>query len=295
MRLKPLMINSRKFQLPKFFHPPQPGNVINQYLIGESIGQGSFGRVYECQDEWENELVAKVLVPQNRSYEQVQQEWSEELNKLVDLRHPNITYVYDAFEYCNTFYLIIERCHCTLKELLEMPDLAGEILLPCLARELLCGIHFMHSAGYVHKDIHSGNVFVSLMYDRLIPNKEPVFMFKIGDLGISRLENDINIFNTILAEWMRPPESLAPEEYGRIGRQVDIYHTGLLLLSLLIGDIPSFTDEEILAGKPRQLAESLSSPYKYAIARALRRHVADRTQTALDFWREISQASKLQQ
>ncbi|MHC5825426.1 MAG: protein kinase domain-containing protein, partial [Nostoc sp.] len=182
-----------------------------------------------------------------------------------------------------------------LKDLLEMPDLAGEILLPCLARELLCGIQFMHSAGYVHKDIHPGNVFVSSIYDRLIPNKEPVFMFKIGDLGISRLENDINIFNTILAEWMLPPEFLAPEEYGRIGRQVDIYHTGLLLLSLLIGDIPSFTHEEILDGKPRQLAESLSSPYKYAIARALRRHVADRTQTALDFWREISQASKLKQ
>ncbi|MEH1837705.1 MAG: protein kinase [Nostoc sp.] len=290
------MINRQKFQLLKFFRPPQPGDIINQrYLIGESLGQGSFGLVYECQDEWENELVAKVLVPQNRTYEQVHQEWSEELNKLVHLRHPNITYIYDAFEYRNTFYLIIERCHCTLKDLLEMPDLAGEILLPCLARELLCGIDFMHGAGYVHKDIHPGNVFVSSMHDRLIPNKEPVFMFKIGDLGISRLENDINIFNTILAEWMLPPEFLAPEEYGRIGRQVDIYHTGLLLLSLLIGDIPHFTDKEILAGKPRKLAERLSSPYKYAIAKALRRHVDDRTQTALDFWCEISQASKLKQ
>lgn len=49
------MINRRKFQLPKLFRPPQPGDTINQrYLIGESLGQGSFGLVYECQDEWEN-------------------------------------------------------------------------------------------------------------------------------------------------------------------------------------------------------------------------------------------------
>ncbi|MEH2404543.1 protein kinase family protein [Nostoc sp.] len=287
------MINRRKFQLPKFFRPPQLGDIINQrYLIGESLGQGSFGLVYECQDEWENELVAKVLVPQNRTYEQVHQEWSEELNKLIHLRHPNITYIYNAFEYRNTFYLIIERCHCTLKDLLKMPNLAGDIWLPSLAREILYGIDFMHSFGYVHKDIHPGNVFVSLVQDKLIPNKEPVFMFKIGDLGISRLEKDMDVFNTILAEWMLPPEYLAPAKYGLIGKQVDIYHTGLLLLSLLLGEIPQFTCKEILDGKPRQIAESLSSPYSTAIARSLCRRLEFRTQSALDFWREISKASK---
>ncbi len=294
------MINPQNFQLPKFFCPPQYGDVIEHngrlYFIGQKIGKGYFGNVYECEDEWGNELVAKVLEPQNRTYEQVQQQWLHELDNLVHLRHPNITYVYDAFEWKHTFYLIIERCFCSLNDVIKMPNNQREILLPYLARDILQALDFIHnySEGYVHKDIHPGNVFVSLVKDKIIATKEPVIQFKIGDLGISRLASDINIFNTILAEWMRPPESLSIK-FGEIGQQVDIYHTGLLLLSLLLGYIPQFTRQEVYAGEPRKIAESLASPYSSAIAKALRRHVAYRTQTALDFWREISQVSKLQQ
>ena len=46
-----------------------------------------------------------------------------------------------------------------------------------------------------HKDLHAGNVFVSLQKDSMVPSKDPVWRFKIGDLGISRLEGDIRHFN----------------------------------------------------------------------------------------------------
>ena len=74
------------------------------------IGKGNFGYVYECRDEWENELVAKIILSNNRTYEEVKEEWLEELQKLINFRHPNITFIYNAFECDNTFYLIIERC-----------------------------------------------------------------------------------------------------------------------------------------------------------------------------------------
>jgi serine/threonine protein kinase len=292
------MMNPQNFLPPKIFCPPQHGDIIEHnghlYIMGKIIGQGFFGCVYECEDEWGNELVAKVISPHNRTYEEVRQNWIEELNKLLTFRHPKITYVYEAFECRDTFYLIIERCYCTLNDLLQMPDLRGELWLPHIARDILQGIHFIHNAGYVHKDIHPGNVFVSLLQDKMIPNQAPVWNFKIGDLGISRLESDINFFNTILADWMLPPEFLIPKEFGLIGRHVDIYHTGLLLLSLLLGNVPVFTHQEICAGKPREMAENLASPYAFAIAKALCRHVVSRTQTALDFWRDILEASKLQ-
>ncbi|MEP0753669.1 protein kinase family protein [Trichocoleus sp. Lan] len=291
------MINRPNFQLPKVFSPPKHGDVIQHngysYFIGKKIGQGSFGKVYECEDELGNELVAKVVVPKNQTYKEVQKHWLHELYNLVHLRHPNITYVYDAFECNNTFYLIIERCFGTLKELIELPQEDRNIWLPYVARDILQAVEFISSEGYVHKDIHPGNVFISQVKDKMIADKKPIYLFKIGDLGISRLESDINIFNTILAEWMLPPEFLNPEEFGRIGRQVDIYHTGLLLLSLILGNVPQFTHQEICEGRPRELGENINSPYGVAIAKALRRHVKDRTQTALEFWREISQASDL--
>src|SRR5690606_11705125 len=46
------------------FHAPVRGNTITNgsngtYYIGERIGGGSYGDVYECTDEWANALVVK--------------------------------------------------------------------------------------------------------------------------------------------------------------------------------------------------------------------------------------------
>jgi serine/threonine protein kinase len=141
IRLK-TMVNSLNFQTPKFFRPPQYGEIIHyngmQYFIGKIIKQGCFGQVYECEDEWGNELVAKVIVPQNQTYEAVLKRWRQEENNLVNLRHPNITYIYDAFECEDTFYIIIERCHSTVNDVIEeMKEIklthVRERLLPYIA------------------------------------------------------------------------------------------------------------------------------------------------------------------
>jgi serine/threonine-protein kinase len=98
----------------------------------------------------------------------------------------------------------------------------------------------------------------------------------------------MDVFNTMVGRWMTPPEFLKPDRFGKIGKPVDIYHAGLLFLSLLLGRIPAFTEGEILEGRPRNIAEKLNSAYSPAIAKALRRHVDNRTQTAIDFWKDIS-------
>ncbi|WP_374692355.1 protein kinase [Accumulibacter sp.] len=277
---------------PRSFQPPSKGEAVlvdgHYYFIGDQIGQGGFGAVYECSDEWSNQLVAKILLPKNRTYEEVRESWLEELQKLLALRHPNITYVHAAFEYKDTFYIVIERCFSTLDGLINFQGLSGELWVPYVARDILQGLAYIHMNNYVHKDIHPGNVFVSQSFDRMVPTRDPVWSFKIGDLGISRLESDIEIFNTLLAQWMLPPEAIDPSEFGPVGRSMDIYHTGLLLLALLLGKTPMFTREEILAGVPRQLAEDHPSKYGPAISRALRRHATARTPTALQFWRDIA-------
>jgi serine/threonine-protein kinase len=276
------------------FTPPREGEVIHyqecNYYLGKYIGEGSWGAVFHCTDDWENELVAKILIPRNRTYEAVKDGWIKELRNLVKLRHPNITFVYDAFEYRDTFYIIIERCALPFYELIQTPDVKGEEWLPIVAHSVLQGIAFIHKQGYVHKDIHPGNVFSSMIRDKMVPARDPVIVFKIGDLGISNLEAEMDVFNTMVGRWMTPPEFLEPDRFGKIGKPVDIYHAGLLFLSLLLGRIPAFTEGEILEGKPRNMAEKLNSAYSPAIAKALRRHVDNRTQTAIDFWKDISAA-----
>ncbi|NTX15497.1 protein kinase [Myxococcus sp. CA056] len=284
----------------RLFHPPQPGMEIwhqnKLYTIGEPINRGNFGAIYACSDEWGNQLVAKVLVPRNQSYEEVRSRWLDEADKLLHLRHPNTTYIYDICEHRDTFYIIMERCEWTLHDIITAtPNYDGSVWFMPIARCILQAIHFMHRHGYVHKDLHHKNIFTSLIPNELVRTHPPAMVFKVGDFGISRLEGDIDPINTILAQWMLPPESLAPQEFGHIGRVTDIYHMGLLFLSIIEGQIREFSREEILDGVPRQIAEGLDSPYSRAIAKALRRHTADRTRTALEFWRDLNSSFRTDQ
>lgn len=283
---------------PKVFQRPSYGEQIavdgHIYTIGNPIGNGGFGAVYECSDEWANRLVAKILLPQNKPYEEIKDNWLDELTKLVNLRHPNITYVHNAFEYNDTFYLILERCDITFEQLISNQEITGELWIPYVARDVLQGLHYIHTNNYVHKDMHPGNIFVATSYDRMVPNKEPVWSFKIGDLGISRLADNIrNADNTLLAQWMLPPEAIDSDEFGELGKCSDIYHTGLILLALLHNGQLEFSKDEIVSGVPRLMAEQHQSKFAPAIARALRRHVDCRTQSALEFWRDIQQFTDL--
>lgn len=286
------VMRSFTFRQPRRFRPPEKGEVIvNQerhYFIGEKIGQGGFGVVYECTDDWGNPLVAKVLLPHERPYSEVRKSWLEESGKLLELRHPNITYVHDAFEYEDTFYLVIERCSFPLRDTITSKGVDADRWIPYVARDVLQALDYIHARGYVHKDLHPGNVFVSETRQRAAFFNQAVWSFKVGDLGLTRLESDMRIFNTLLAEWMRPPEAIDPEEFGAVGRHVDIYQTALLLLALLLKEIPYFTQEEIVGGIPQALAQNHESKFGPVVARALRRHTQWRTQTALEFWRELS-------
>jgi serine/threonine-protein kinase len=277
---------------PRCFRLPDAGETIShgdrKYHIGEKLGRGGFGVVYECSDEWGNALVAKVILPHDRAYAEVRESWLQEAGKLMDLRHPNITFVRDAFEHQDTFYLIIERCNFPLMQVITSIGLDANRWLPYVARDVLQALDYIHAHGYIHKDLHPGNVFVVESRQQATFIHRIVRSFKIGDLGLTRLETDVRAFQTRLAEWMRPPEIIDPHSFGANGRQIDIYQAGLLLLSLLLKEIPYFTSDEIVEGIPQQVAEDNASPYAPVIARALRRHVKWRTQTALGFWRELS-------
>jgi serine/threonine-protein kinase len=281
---------------PRQFRLPEKGEVISHgernFYIGEKIGRGGFGVVYECSDDWGNALVAKVILPHERPYADVRESWLEEARKLMDLRHPNITFVREAFEYQDTFYLIIERCNFPLMQVITSFGLEPERWLPYVARDVLQALDYIHAHGYVHKDLHPGNVFVVESRQQAAFIHRIVRSFKIGDLGLTRLESDSKAFQTRLAEWMRPPELIDTDAFGPVGRQLDLYQAGLLMLSLLLKEIPYFTMEEIVEGIPQAVAQDHSSPYAPVIARALCPDVEARTQTALEFWRELSAVTK---
>lgn len=261
-------------------------NGKNVYTIGEPLGEGSYGTTFSCTDRWQNALVIKVMVPRGQTYEQVRSNWQREITSLFSLRHPNITYVYDAFELDQTFHIVMERCGGSISALFTMPEYDGYDWIRPIARCMLQGIGYMHENGYIHKDIHLRNVFWTFVRNEFTPDQGTSMTFKIGDLGITRFEYEVQTVQTTIP-WMVAPEVLDTDEFGSVGKQTDIYHAGLVLLAVAMGIEPSFSVEEILGGAPREAAEQLDPPFGDAIGKALRRHVDQRTQTAFEFWQEL--------
>ena len=169
----------------------------NTYTIGPQIGEGNFGIVYSCSDDWDNELAVKVLKP-ILPYEKLKENAAGEFHRLMELRHPNITFVYEAFECRSTFYIVTEKCHSPISEIFNLPDLNGMFWFMPMARHLLQAVHYLHLNNYVHQDIHERNVFSTFIKDEMVPQKAHVIQFKLGDLGVSKLLSDVNAANTRL-------------------------------------------------------------------------------------------------
>ena len=275
----------------KTFTPPMDGEAITSiasnitYTMGAQIGEGHFGIVFACTDEWNNELAAKVLKP-NAPYEELLKAATEEMQKLYLVRHPFVTYVYDAFEYRDTFYIITERCHFPLEAFFREEWFSGPVWVLPVAHCLLQAVDLIHRAGLVHQDIHFGNVFTTAAKNEMFPEEPGATQFKLGDLGVAKLISEVGAAQT--RGWMLPPELIDPATYGQADHRIDIYHTGLLLLQLALNKQLHFTREEIAAGKPRELALTLAPPLSIALEKALRRRVHLRTQDAKELWRDLN-------
>ncbi len=276
----------------KKFVPPAPGEIItslltqNTYTIGSPIGEGNFGLVFSCTDTWNNDLAVKVLKPRGLPYDKIKATAEAEFVKLVALRHPSITYIYDAFEYRDTFYIVTERCLGPVADLFNLQNFDGLVWVLPIARSLLQAVHFLHLNGLVHQDIHSGNVFTTFVKDEM-PSDAKAIQFKLADMGVAKLFQEVDGHNT-RNNLILPPEVLRPEELGPIDYHIDIYHVGLLLLQIASSKEIAFSEEDILAGKPRELAEALPPPLNFALAKALRRHVPFRTSSAMELWRDLN-------
>jgi len=275
-------------------HPipfPVPGTTLTStrgtYVVGALIGDGQYGSVYECIGPFDQRYALKMLRPANKSYQAVKDEWSQELRRLEQFRHPNIVYIHDAFENNFLFYLALERCDTSLRALLGRPF--PDLLLVELCRQLLMTLQYLHDSGVVHSDLHAGNVLISQL------DRSPIV--KLTDFGVAhQLQGN--------TRWFRPqvanPKILTPElvTAGYTTTQSDLYQFGLLMFQMHTGypaiDVevayPEIT-KQISEGAPRKKAEALGTAVGNVIAKLLRRRDAYRYQSGREVWEDLRQVA----
>lgn len=277
---------------------PTPGVTITTdpglvYTIGQPIDQGGYALVFEGADEFGNQVALKVLKPTGRLFSEVQGQWDRERALFLQLRHPNVVTIFDAFICENLFYIVLERAWGSLASVVGQLGSFPEPTVREVARQLLFGLHFIHLNGIIHRDLTIQNV---LLFEGP-QSRGP--LFKISDFGISK---------EYLAPWGGPepnasianptyvPPELLQSEFGFTSVRSDLYHLGLVLLFCLNGSLPlhgQMSPDEIhrvvADGVPRQDAERIGTSFGNFVAVLLRRHTEYRYGTALEAWRALQQ------
>lgn len=262
----------------------------NSYFVGREIGEGAFGVVFHCTDMWDNQLVIKVLKPSLADeVRSTQDRAAHELAVLAHVRHPNIVHVHEAFEFQGIYCIVSDRCSQTLADFTRLPDFTPHTWIRGLSRCILQALHFTHVQQLARCDVHSGNVFVHYAPDEIVPERYSSMIFKLGDFGLARPLDAISTRSTFLNK-IRPPEALDAREFGPVDHRVDVYQSGLLLLEFLLGAEGSFSQEDLLSGRPQEVALMHQTPLFEAIARMVRRHVHYRTASALEAWHQVRSA-----
>ncbi|KAB0397713.1 hypothetical protein E2I00_019162, partial [Balaenoptera physalus] len=159
------------------------------------------------------------------------QRFSEEVEMLKGLQHPNIVRFYDSWK----SVLRGQVCIVLVTELMTSGTLKTYLrrfremkprVLQRWSRQILRGLHFLHSRvpPILHRDLKCDNVFIT----------GPTGSVKIGDLGLATLKR-ASFAKSVIGT----PEFMAPEMYEeKYDEAVDVYAFGMCMLEMATSEYP---------------------------------------------------------
>jgi serine/threonine protein kinase len=156
------------------------GSAVQEYRVEKLLGVGGFGLTYLATDANLNLRVAlKEYLPGDialrgpgqtigpRSTDTAEtfgwgkQRFLDESRTLASFRHPNIVRVMRFFEANGSAYMVMEFVEgAALGDWVKSRRPIVEAQAAAIAAPLLDGLEVVHNAGFLHRDIKPGNVYV---------------------------------------------------------------------------------------------------------------------------------------
>eukprot|EP00668_Euglena_longa_P005737 GGOE01006772.1.p1 GENE.GGOE01006772.1~~GGOE01006772.1.p1 ORF type:complete len:609 (+),score=149.25 GGOE01006772.1:95-1921(+) len=209
---------------------------LGEYVLGETIGQGAYGKVKLATHRQTGHKVAvKIirldLLPNAKATLKVRRE----IGNLKSLEHPHIIRLYDVVSTPTDIFMVME--YVSGGELFEFLSRNGRVrqsLARKLFQQIICAVEYMHHFRIVHRDLKPENL--------LIDDQTNV---KIADFGLSNVTSDSLFLSTSCGS----PNYAAPEVIlGRLymGPEVDVWSCGVILYVMLVGRLP-FDEDSIPA------------------------------------------------
>ncbi|KGL85074.1 Serine/threonine-protein kinase STK11, partial [Tinamus guttatus] len=238
--------------------------LIGKYLMGDLLGEGSYGKVKEMLDsETLCRRAVKILKKKKlRRIPNGEANVKKEIQLLRRLRHKNVIQLVDVLYneekqkiyplfspschyrgctesiYPRSFlnsaftYMVMEYCVCGMQEML---DSVPEKRFPVFQAhgyfcQLIDGLEYLHSQGIVHKDIKPGNLLLTTNGT-----------LKISDLGVAEALHPFAEDDTCRTSQGSPafqPPEIANGLDTFSGFKVDIWSAGVTLYNITTGLYP---------------------------------------------------------
>uniref|UniRef100_H0UZM2 mitogen-activated protein kinase kinase kinase n=1 Tax=Cavia porcellus TaxID=10141 RepID=H0UZM2_CAVPO len=221
--------------------PSRSPRAPTNWRLGKLLGQGAFGRVYLCYDvDTGRELAVKQVQFDPDSPETEVNALECEIQLLKNLLHERIVQYYGCLRdpQEKTLSIFMEYMPGgSIKDQLKAYGALTENVTRKYTRQILEGVHYLHSNMIVHRDIKGANIL-----------RDSTGNVKLGDFGASKRLQTICLSGTGMKSvtgtpyWMSP-EVISGEGYGR---KADIWSVACTVVEMLT-EKPPWAEFEAMA------------------------------------------------
>ncbi|KAJ7557201.1 hypothetical protein O6H91_05G116300 [Diphasiastrum complanatum] len=203
---------------------------LGRLNMGPAFAQGAFGRLYKGTYNGED-VAVKILERPENNIERglvMEQQFAQEVMMLATLRHQNVVRFIGACRKPLVWCIVTEyaRGGSVRSFLSRRKSRAVPLKLAVKqALDVAQGMEYLHSLGFIHRDLKSDNLLIAT--DKSI---------KIADFGVARIE--------VQTEGMTPETGtyrwMAPEmiQHRVYNHKVDVYSFGIVMWELITGSLP---------------------------------------------------------
>lgn len=218
---------------------PQEGK--SRYILGESLGRGSFGRVWHVIRRSDQMHFVAKLIELHRMDANAALRARSEVGCLAACSHFACVGFIEDHNIQSNLLIIMEYCdagdlHYQLKTMRTanggVPKGFRERDARLILVQIVLALNHMHRRKMLHRDIKAANVLLST-----------AGLVKIGDFGLSR-EYQTTIDSNIAQTFCGTADYLAPEVWKRekYGARADVWSLGILAYECLVGRRPFVGD-----------------------------------------------------